>query len=238
MNNNFIHGSVYFFCENDDHFVLGCRGSKSFTDWFCNIIKSVAEEKFIENLPFNTHPGFFDKAKEIYDSIKNYIRNSNKPIRCIGHSLGGSIASIVSLFIAKDFGIDRVKLTAFGSAPCIFPKNEEAKLLLELMKPNMLQFINHYDIVPRLHFSFFDHISKTIINENEWTLGFEDILFTPGRLLHLIKEGGIYERNPKSFELLVPILPQCVLNHLLNNDKHGYIVTLRSLGVDIVLREE
>lgn len=113
----------YTFVGDDKNLIFAFRGSSSLNDFMvdANIFKTNVPRFGSE---VYVHKGFFSQFVEFEQEIKSrvsyYVKNTlfDSPIKvtCIGHSLGGALASLTSLAIKKMFG-DRVHVTCstFGS---------------------------------------------------------------------------------------------------------------------------
>ncbi len=106
------------------HAFILFRGTKFLADWLTNLNAGVSSSACGQPV----HDGFnttFNTMKPKLQAFMNYARSENvHSIHCIGHSLGGAIATICASWIAKSystpylytFGSPRVGLMGFASS--------------------------------------------------------------------------------------------------------------------------
>lgn len=80
------------------------------------------------------HSGLLDIAKSIYKDVKNYIEWSSPSTKIVlcGHSIGGSLATLILLLMVEDYGRSFVqekvlRVFAFGNPPIACLRQETAR---------------------------------------------------------------------------------------------------------------
>lgn len=147
-----------FYVALDDkkkRIVLCVRGTKNFFDALTDA--DVTPCKFLSGF---AHGGFLRACDLIYEETKNLLlrlKNLHRDfdVRIVGHSLGGGVASLITLKLKKD--IPSVRGVVFGCPPCI------SESLLEQSKSCITGFVNGNDIVPRLRAGSLISIIKLVM---------------------------------------------------------------------------
>jgi len=103
------------------------------------------------------HRGIYETAKRLYDEVIPYIHahvdahNENARIQFTGHSLGGSLAMLLSLMVGVRNAAPVSSLLpvyTFGS-PCIMCGGNHLLAQLGLPCSHIRSIVMHIDIVPR-----------------------------------------------------------------------------------------
>lgn len=89
------------------------------------------------------HEGYYNAAMEILKIIEPLL-DTEKTITCIGHSLGGAVASVLAYLLNKVFA---VRALVFGVPP-VFSENISERIIY------ITTIINKNDVVPKLGSSF------------------------------------------------------------------------------------
>ena len=118
--------------------VIAFRGTNHPKDWITNV--NVFHQQ-------NIHLGFLSAYRKIYQDFYKYILHPN--IIATGHSMGGAIATLVSLnynIPSVTFGQPMIATEAFKDTPSA---NER-----------ITRYVNNMDIVPKLPGIGYKHIGK------------------------------------------------------------------------------
>lgn len=93
------------------HHVIAIRGTKAKRDWLTNGNVGMVTGPGGQMV----HAGFYKAFVSLRPQLKAYIE-SEKPkyIHCVGHSLGGALATLTASWIQADYGIP-VKVYTFGA---------------------------------------------------------------------------------------------------------------------------
>jgi len=80
------------------------------------------------NTPYGTfHTGFYKAATYILQFAKSYIQTWKGPVYCVGHSMGASVATIITAICTKEIPDADVNGIVIAAAPCMdistFEKN-------------------------------------------------------------------------------------------------------------------
>jgi hypothetical protein len=98
------------FDDNKQHQDVIIRGSDNFKNWIENIKIFKKKDKWARGV--KTHIGFHNMAREIYSLIKDQLK-TNYSTTVSGHSLGGSTAVLVGLYL-EHFKFPKVNVLSFG----------------------------------------------------------------------------------------------------------------------------
>ena len=103
------------------------------------------------------HRGIYEAAKRLYEEVLPYIRahadahKENARLQFTGHSLGGSLATLLSLMVAvrNEAPVSALlPVYTFGS-PCIMCGGNHLLAQLGLPHSHIQSIVMHMDIVPR-----------------------------------------------------------------------------------------
>ena len=135
---------------NEDTLYVVFRGSKSRDDFMADIDIKQTEKK---NFPGLYHSGFEERSQTV---SSEYILECAEETGCrnivtCGHSLGGSVSSIVALDLMRRGDQEEVRIynITFGSP---FFGNEDVQKMCKAEKfaRNILHYVDYRDIVPGL----------------------------------------------------------------------------------------
>jgi predicted lipase len=127
--------------DNPEKLIISFSGSESVVDWKQNLdFKLVNYYKQAK-----VHSGFL----ECFESVKHQVFEflTDKPICCVGHSLGGAIATIMATYIKSVYPQRLVTSITFGSPK---PGNQEFAELYQSLNIPTYRIVNSIDIVPSL----------------------------------------------------------------------------------------
>lgn len=143
-------------------FVIGFRGSEETgaADWITDL-------KFVPvAYPFapagaaniSVHTGFVEAYSSVRDAVLQAAKNAaQKQIVCVGHSLGGALATLAALDIKLNVPGKQVSCYTFGS-----PRvgNTEFAALYNKQVPDTHRFVNDKDMVPTIPPLGFKHVGQ------------------------------------------------------------------------------
>lgn len=99
------------------------RGSHGFKNWIENVKLFKKKDRWARGV--KVHIGFYNIAREVYSLIKGSL-NPNYSTTVSGHSLGGSAAVLVGLYL-EHFKFENIKVLSFGQ-PRVTNKRGAKKL--------------------------------------------------------------------------------------------------------------
>ncbi|CAH9132811.1 unnamed protein product [Cuscuta epithymum] len=155
--------------------ILGIRGTDTIYDIITDIVSSSNEEITLEG--YSTHFGSAEAARwflthEMETLRKCLQKHKGFRIRLVGHSLGGSIASLLAIMLHKksqqELGFDPDIVTAVGIAtpPCV------SRDLAEKCHEYVVTVVMQDDIIPRLSVASLTRLRNEII-QTDWGDVFE-----------------------------------------------------------------
>lgn len=144
--------------------VVAFRGTESWVDWFINLTRY--KKKFPYAPGTSVHAGFLKQYEALRAHIYPYVCSHHGNIRNIiitGHSLGGALASMFTLDIAKAFPHAVLTCYAFSS-----PRVGDTAFVRAITtQPNVtvIRIGMSYDIVTNVPYMGFVHVPITITLE-------------------------------------------------------------------------
>lgn len=129
------------FDHENQHQDIIIRGSDNFKNWIENVKIFKRKDKWARGV--KTHIGFHNLAKELVLTIKDKIKR-NYTTTISGHSLGGSTAVLLGLYL-EHFKFTQVNVLTFGQ-PRVTNKRGAKKLLSFPIK----RIVHEDDIVTKL----------------------------------------------------------------------------------------
>jgi predicted lipase len=99
--------------------------------------------EFIQRRYGEVHEGFFDAFESMRPGIERDLRKISLPVFVAGHSLGGALALIASVFLK-----DQEQLAACYTYGC--PRVGDDRFVDRLFKTPVYRCVHHADIVPSL----------------------------------------------------------------------------------------
>lgn len=144
-NSNFKFFPVFSLCVSKGSMFVAIRGTDSPTDWATNFNFSPIY-KIISKKNVSFHSGYYKSAINILDVISMSFKKFRGPIYFVGHSYGGSVATIMcALMLARHPERD-FNAIAFGPTPC-------ASELPEYIKKKIISIVLSTDVVTTLSLS-------------------------------------------------------------------------------------
>lgn len=202
----------WFVCDDDSthtrFFVI--QGSESLASWQTNLL---FEPTKFEGLDVLVHRGIYEAANALYEQVLPEVlayfsaHGDRTQIRLTGHSLGGSLATLLALMFQIRGVLPRksiLPVVTFG-APCIMCGGDYLLRKMDLPIDHIQSIIMHRDVVPRaFSCDYPDHIAQILKSLNgkfrdHPCLNNQKLLFAPmGQLLILQPD----ERTAPSHPLL------------------------------------
>jgi hypothetical protein len=211
----FDHKPCFYVCydEATESIVLAIRGTLGIADALTDL-----NAEYSPFMGGSAHEGSLHSALWIRGhyskQLKKWIKQHKaKALYLVGHSLGGSVATILLMLIRDEFkekfGKDfEIQVYGYASPPCL------SYNLIDEYKPDVYTFINEYDIIPKISYGsimdfkdLLSHAAKlakdsTIskmeklesINQLQQTLKVSNIhpkLLIPGKLFFMYKTNRI-----------------------------------------------
>jgi predicted lipase len=169
--------------NNEMYFIF--RGTKTENDVIINF--DLLFDNFLDIPDCLVHQGFYNELMNIKDFIiENLINSDNKKIIFAGHSLGGALAILASLFVVKNGYKNKkdIMCITFGS-----PRVGNKKFVEEFNKyvSNIMRFVNYGDLIDTLPPTFigYKHIDTPFVFKNN------KLLKTSSQKYNLIKNYNI-----------------------------------------------
>lgn len=136
------------FIGKEEYLLIAFAGSNNLEDWLDNFTFSKTK--------LGIHLGWYRSYRLIRSKLKNVLKDNKLPILVTGHSAGGALATIFSLFESKKSSIE---LYTFGSPKCL---TEKHKKRLDARVVSSCRVTHYWDIVSELPIGDFVHVGKTV----------------------------------------------------------------------------
>lgn len=118
------------------------------------------------------HSGFYDTYKSLMPTLSasTDVIHAADVVHCVGHSLGGAVANLVAIFVAKKGA--NVKLYTFG-APRVGLKSAsyDKKMNALLGEDNIYRVSHNLDPIPMIPIAPYIHVHPHIKDKNNLFLG-------------------------------------------------------------------
>ncbi len=159
-----------YFIETESNIIIVFRGTEKNLDDFVTDI-SVFPPVVDFSRYKDTHPGFL-KAYEaiqpdIYNSLTSSIKSQQrKPLILVGHSLGGSLATVAALDLHRA-GYPISNVVTYGAPPAF--RKKMAEEYNNSLRKVTYRFINNFDLIPSLLTKIlgFKHVGHPIFFKGE-----------------------------------------------------------------------
>lgn len=141
--------------KNEDTYYIVFRGTESTKDVMIDM--DVRTTELEEDSGIQVHEGFYRQYNSVSQEIDNFIAQSDhSTIVTVGHSLGGSLATLATYYLSKKYADKKIICHTFGS-PRVGNKNF-VNALKEL-NSDMWRVYNFGDPVPMIPITCrFDHV--------------------------------------------------------------------------------
>lgn len=141
--------------ENEDIDYIVFRGTESTKDVMIDMdVRTVELE---EDSDIQVHEGFYRQYNSVSQDIDNFITQSDRnTVITVGHSLGGSLATLATYYLSKKYTNKKIICHTFGS-----PRvgNNNFVKALEKLDSDMWRIYNFGDPVPMIPITCrFDHV--------------------------------------------------------------------------------
>lgn len=139
---------IGFILESETHIIVAFRGTQTDREWIADFTIDQVPFPYVKN-EIEVHGGFFS----IYQSCRETIfyqlskLSKNKTLLITGHSLGGALATLLTLDSIHTTPSVNISLYTFGA-----PKvgNKAFQSLFNHIVHTSFRFVNLFDIVPLL----------------------------------------------------------------------------------------
>lgn len=153
-----INDTQFYVIELPQRIVISFRGTSTLGDAADDARAYLVK---LDSLDCKIHKGFNDQFKDAIEPISMHMRRypPSKEIFFVGHSLGGALATVASVYFVHKFSLQNVFVCTFGS-----PKvgdSKFAKMFSSSVKSSS-RYVNQDDIVTYHPFFFFVHVDGEI----------------------------------------------------------------------------
>ncbi|WP_062268617.1 lipase family protein [Endozoicomonas arenosclerae] len=137
----------------EGHTFVVFRGTKYLADWLSNANVTVG----LSNTGRSVHQGFMKAFQSMLPQLREFTGqlSNGSQVHCIGHSLGGALATIAAEWLSVEKGI-RPKLYTFGS-PRVGLEDFASGTTKRLGSENVFRAWHKTDIVPCIPIWPFEH---------------------------------------------------------------------------------
>jgi hypothetical protein len=154
-------------------YVVALRGTVSKRDWLSNA--NIGTDKSPSGN--KVHAGFQSIFSDISPDLDAYFDGKRGTVHCIGHSLGGALASLSADYLMEKGGFT-VKLYTFG-APRVGHEDYSRNLTRQVKQENIFRVFHTTDPVPMIAPYPYIHAPFTSMEKLNWGLCCEK----PGRIV-------------------------------------------------------
>lgn len=146
-----IEGTQAFVFKSETNFIVAFRGTEMLPeDWVTDLDALQVDQPWgVKKPDVKVHKGFHDALDQVWDQLRNELREAKSPVWFTGHSLGGALAVLAAYRLAQcerdstvtvggvyTFGQPRVGNSAFAES-----------CTMELSQ-RIFRYVNSSDIVP------------------------------------------------------------------------------------------
>jgi len=137
---------------------IGIKGTASLYDALTDMNAGVRSS----HTGFPVHQGFYSAFDSILFELRQFLSGLQgvSVVHCVGHSLGGAIATLAADWTKANSAISTVKLYTFGS-PRVGLENFAAKCTSRVVSENIFRVYHRTDPVPMVPTWPFYHVSNT-----------------------------------------------------------------------------
>ncbi len=137
-----------FILESEKYIVVAFRGTKTDREWIADFTIDQVPFPYVQS-NIEIHGGFLPIYQSCRETILYHLSKLSKvkPLLITGHSLGGALATLLTLDSIHSTSFQNISLATFGA-----PKvgNKAFKTFFNNVVPTSYRFVNLYDIVPLL----------------------------------------------------------------------------------------
>jgi len=142
--------------------VIALRGTVSKRDWLSNFNIGTGRSPSGHKV----HAGFDDIFKGILPDLEAYFKGKAGTVHCVGHSLGGALASLSADYLMEQGGFN-VKLYTFG-APRVGLEDYSINLTNKVKQENLFRVFHTSDPVPMIAPYPYIHAPHTSMDRLNW----------------------------------------------------------------------
>ena len=138
------------------HAVIVFRGTKYLADWLTNMNTSITRSAFNENVHDGFNDAFASMREQLCAFVATLATQKVASVHCVGHSLGGALATLCGEWLNARFGI-KARVYTFGS-PRVGLKGFSEGVTSRLGSDRIFRLWHKTDIVPYLPIWPFVHV--------------------------------------------------------------------------------
>ncbi|MCO5556610.1 hypothetical protein L7F22_010161 [Adiantum nelumboides] len=182
----------WFICDDEASSTrfLVIQGSESLASWQTNL--SFDPTKFEGLQGVLVHRGIYEAAQGLYEMVEKEMveharKGSHARLCFTGHSLGGSLATLIAMMLVKRgaVAVNALEAVVTLGAPCVLCAGERLLRQLRLQNHQFVNIMMHRDIVPRAFACDYPrHVARLLQRFNGTfrdhpCLNFQHLLYTP-----------------------------------------------------------